>query len=378
MTTLAEQSILGRITSLYSLSIFLVLLLLPFVALVGFRYFASEMSESQRKSGWVAIRRKIHVFYLIEIAALWAYWNFRSVTNQLLPWCALIASIGTIHWVCYRWDRTFLARRWTPSDLVRLTLWRTTSPTVAMVLVALGFDSFFEHKLQGLIWLATAGIVAIVSTVCLRLAEGMRLQEVKSGAAYKRALVLAKEMGTTLKKVYVVPAGRGHMTNAFGMGQSIALTDNYGKFLQGAQLDFVIGHELAHVKGRHGRKKILTTVSTYATLGIFTLVQPQRVMPFRPALNLIVMLGPTLAFYYLSRHFEYAADRAAVELTQDPKAGINALASLYRIREVPKDCDSVTELFMTHPSFSRRARAIGNAGAMSEHQVSDAMHDALR
>jgi Zn-dependent protease with chaperone function len=176
----------------------------------------------------------------------------------------------------------------------------------------------------------------MVGMVRLRLAEGIKLHEVKSGAGYKRAFVLAKEMGTTLKRIYVVPAGRGHMTNAFGLGQSIALTDNYGKFLHGAALDFVIGHELAHVKGRHGRKKILIMATAYGTLGALFLILPHNLTPFRPILNFVVMLGLVLAFYFLSRHFEYAADRAAVELTQDPKSGIDALASLSVSQKHPK------------------------------------------
>ena len=44
------------------------------------------------------------------------------------------------------------------------------------------------------------------------------------------------------------------------------MTDNYGKFLTSAQLDFVIGHELGHVKKKHGRKKLLTVTVVYAIL----------------------------------------------------------------------------------------------------------------
>ena len=93
----------------------------------------------------------------------------------------------------------------------------------------------------------------------LRLAEGMKLQEVKGGELYKRAFVLAKMTKTPLKRVYVVPAGRGHLTNAYGASHTIAVTDNYGKFLTSAQLDFVIGHELGHAKAKHGRKRLLMT-----------------------------------------------------------------------------------------------------------------------
>jgi len=52
---------------------------------------------------------------------------------------------------------------------------------------------------------------------------------------------MAKDMKTPLKRVYVVPAGRGHLTNAYGLSESIAVTDNYGKFLDRAELDLSSG-----------------------------------------------------------------------------------------------------------------------------------------
>jgi hypothetical protein len=60
----------------------------------------------------------------------------------------------------------------------------------------------------------------------LRSAEGMKLQEVKGGELYQPPFVLAKITKTPLKRVYVVPAGRGHLTNAYGASRTIAVTDN--------------------------------------------------------------------------------------------------------------------------------------------------------
>jgi Zn-dependent protease with chaperone function len=169
---------------------------------------------------------------------------------------------------------------------------------------------------------------------------------------------MAKEMGTPLKRVYVVPAGRGHLTNAYGLWQSIAVTDNYGKFLNRSELDFVIGHELAHVKSGHGRKKLFITLTIYmgTALGCFFL--PPALVLFRPLLDLLVVFLPILTIYFFSRRFEYAADEAAVELTHEPEIAIRALAALYRTTQAPMHCGRLTELFMTHPAFTRRARAI--------------------
>ena len=97
----------------------------------------------------------------------------------------------------------------------------------------------------------------MVGTIRLRIAQGMKLRSVKSGTLYGRAMHLARNAGAKLKRVYVVPPGRGDLTNAFGSSESIAMTDNFGEYLHGPQLDFVIGHELAHAKNKHTRKKFM-------------------------------------------------------------------------------------------------------------------------
>jgi Zn-dependent protease with chaperone function len=141
----------------------------------------------------------------------------------------------------------------------------------------------------GILWLVAAAILAIVGTSRSRSAEGIKLQLVKGGELYKRAFVLAKHMRVPLKRVYVVPAGRGHLTNAYGLSQSIAVTDNYGKFLSGPELDFVIGHELGHVKAQHGRKKLLIVGTVFAGIALACFFLPPILIPFRPLLDIPVM-----------------------------------------------------------------------------------------
>jgi hypothetical protein len=139
--------------------------------------------------------------------------------------------VALVQLICYSLDKVFLRRQWTSIDLLRLTLWRTVSPTVAILLLASGFNAFYERRLVGIVWLVIAAIAAMVGMLRLRSAEGMKLQEVKGGELYKRAFVLAKMTKTPLKRVYIVLAGRGHLTNAYGGSHTIAVTDNYGKFL---------------------------------------------------------------------------------------------------------------------------------------------------
>jgi Zn-dependent protease with chaperone function len=84
------------------------------------------------------------------------------------------------------------------------------------------------------------------------------------------------------------------------------------------------------VKKKHGRKKLLIVTVVYAILAVTCFFLSPALTPVRPLLDICVIFAPTLAFYFLSRRFEYAADRASVEFTQDPKAAIHALANLYR------------------------------------------------
>ena len=153
------------------------------------------------------------------------------------------------------------------------------------------------------------------------------------------------------------------------------MTDNYGKFLTSAQLDFVIGHELSHVKGKHGQKKLIVTAAVVATMAIACFTFATFLLPFRGLLDIAIVFVPVLTFYFLSRRFEYAADVEGVELTGSPMTAIQALVNLHHITEAPMDCDKLTELFMTHPALTRRPRAIGDRSGISPDRVSGAIEE---
>ena len=339
-----------------------------------------QADQSGKTSTWIPYRRWTQIILLASVAAWWAFWDFGigaflsrlisrvssldpTLAKAFLFWGLPIVGVALVQLVCFSLDRVFLRQRWTLVDLFRLTLWRTVSPTVAILFLASGFDTFYEHRLVGIVWLATAAIVAVFGKVQLRLAEGMKLQEVKGGEVYKRAFFLAKVTKTPLKRVYVVPAGRGHLTNAYGGSHTIAVTDNYGKFLSSAQLDFVIGHELGHAKAKHGHKKLLITAAVIASMALASFFLSP--FPFRPLFDILAVFVPTLTFYFFSRRFEYAADAAGVELTRDPQSAIDALVNLHRITEAPVHCDKLTEFFLTHPDLTRRSRAICEKGGIS-------------
>jgi len=141
---------------------------------------------------------------LATFAAWWAFWDFdgaafisrltrrvswldATLAKVFLFWGLPIGGVALVQLICYSLYRVFLRRRWTSLDLLRLTLWRTVSPTVAVLLLASGFSAFYERRLAGIVWVVIAAIAAMLGLPRLRSAEGMKLQEVKGGELYKRS-----------------------------------------------------------------------------------------------------------------------------------------------------------------------------------------------
>jgi Zn-dependent protease with chaperone function len=178
-------------------------------------------------------------------------------------------------------------------------------------------------------------------------------------------------MGVKLERVYVVPSGRGHLTNAFAGGASIFLTDNLGKELDKREIDSVIAHELGHLVSGHARKKFLQTMAIYAMTILLLFVFRRSLTQIRPMLEVLVVFGPLATFYFFSRKHEFEADRKEVEFTGDPERAIRALAGIYALSAAPIRYSRFAEIFSTHPSFERRARAMARWGEMPAERVSE-------
>jgi Zn-dependent protease with chaperone function len=287
-----------------------------------------------------------------------------------------MASLAIFLFSWYAIDRTLLKQRWSLFDMARRTWWRLASFVIPLQMVAAGFTAIFEGKVSGIAWLLGAGVLSRIGTGFLRRAEGMRFNRLKSGELRNRALKMASQMGVTLGRVYMVPAGKGHLTNAYGMSNAIGLTDNLGKYLTKPQVDYVIAHELAHVKLRHARKHLLVVVGIFSTMTVLLFRFSQYALPLHTLAQFAVIFGPLGIIYYLSRQFEYSADRVAVEFTGEPEVAIRGLMNLYKVDEVPMQTAKFSEFFMTHPPLARRVDAIARIGQIPAQELSRVLNDA--
>ena len=330
--------------------------------------------ESKRSRVWIVYRRRARIFTILVITFWWPL--FARLANAHQPpsesplWAQLLISGSfSIIWsqfVTYSNDAEFLGRSWTGLDLFRLAVWKGASLYIPLLVVSIGTEEILSHQWLGFLWLICAGITALIGTQRLRSAEGIKPRPVKSGELYKRTLILSKRAGIHLRQVCVIPPGKGHLTNAYGGGSSIAVTEDYHSWLRGPELDFVIGHELAHVKHKHGPKKLTAIAGIFGVPGVFMFSLPQVPLVWSAAIGVTATLVSLSCIYLVSRRFEYTADRDAWELIGDAEAGIRALNGLYAHNGVPPTSTWIEEVFSTHPSLSRRLLAIERGASLQE------------
>jgi Zn-dependent protease with chaperone function len=332
-------------------------------------------TDEQRIDSWFHYRRANQIL-LLFVSIGWCALSEAARVHPVVFWAALLASVFVVHAIARLIDRSVLERRWTGSDILRQAWWGTVHPSATLLLLATGFDRTFARKPSALFWFTLAAVSAVVGSACLRLALGFKKRKVKSGTLYVRTLHLAKKMGVRIQWVYVVPSGRGNLTNAFASWRSISLTDNYGEFLHGPQLDCVIAHELAHAKNRHIQKELLLLILLFSLLVVFSFTFAPLLSMHRALTVSVLLLVPLLSYYALSRRFEYEADRDSLRLLDNPEAEIRSLAALYRKTSTPIERSNFLELFMTHPNFVNRISAVAKLGSLSSSRVSQILCEA--
>jgi Zn-dependent protease with chaperone function len=333
---------------------------------VWLRRIAVTYAASGITAPWVKAAAWLNFATLIVVPGWWSYadWvvRYRHISPVVPFWVLLICptcvSVYVARIISYSSDAIAFGRKWTAHDIHRLAFWRTLSSTLPLLLFALGVDGFRERNTVAVLWLFVAGLIALLALARLHWVEGVRFRAVKSGDFYKRAFVLAKRMGVPLRSVAVVPFGRGHLTNAYSRSDEIAITDDYGHWLSGSRLDFVVGHELAHAKNKHGRKKLLITIAVFVAVSLPAFALPHIQDSWHVFFNIGVIVAPVLILESLLRRFEYVADRDAVELTGDVIAATQSLVDLYRRADVPAEMGMMQRLLSSHPGLWQRIEAI--------------------
>jgi Zn-dependent protease with chaperone function len=218
---------------------------------------------------------------------------------------------------------------------------------------------------------ALAAFFGIVSARALRKHLQLTPSALTTGELRDRAFSLAGRLGVKLQQIYLLPAGKSRLANAFARsGNSILLSEVLLTDLNKREVDSVVAHELSHLRRNHPHLLGFALLS-----GLAVVMTPYFFFPplrtWQPLFDLAFIAVPLLSFYFVSRRFEYAADIGSIKLTGDPAAMITALVKLHQLNLMPLEWSKWSEKGMTHPSTVRRARAIGRFAEMSEQRVKE-------
>lgn len=184
--------------------------------------------------------------------------------------------------------------------------------------------------------------------------NGVRLSERQFPDVYGRAAELSAKMGLrTVPDIFLVQsegALNAFATRFFGRNMIVLYSEVFDLAREQGEkeLDFIIAHELAHIRRRHIWKNLL--------------IMPARFIPF-------------LSQAY-SRSCEYSCDREAAFVTGDGVAAKRALTLLGAGKGVYREVDEtvwleqihsesngavwLSEILSSHPNLPKRVQAVGH------------------
>ncbi|MBI3661425.1 MAG: M48 family metalloprotease [Acidobacteria bacterium] len=262
--------------------------------------------------------------------------------------------------------------RWTRREMFLQALWGQASSFLPFLFFLTGLFSFFsEEPRTGVLWIAAAYVTLVVGRQRLASVMDWTPHALTVGELRDRLFALAAKAKIKLQQIYVLPAGKGNMTNAFAaQGNSVLLTDSLLRNLNKREVDAVMAHELAHLKHRH--PAALGAIFALGITGALVLDpflhESHLVPPWLPLMPLMVLLS-LLIFYLFSRRYESAADAGAVMLSGDAEALITGLVKVYRLNMLPLHWGKWQEKTLTHPSSVRRAQSIARLAGIPAEQV---------
>jgi len=243
--------------------------------------------------------------------------------------------------------------------------------------------SYFFLLNSSIWWFWLACILFLYSVVLVQIAPLIifplfyKFTPIENETLNRRIEELCNSVGFAVKAVYSFDMSKNtKKANAAltGLGKTkrIILADTLLSGFSQDEIISVLAHELGHYKKDHIRKSILISVGTtftglylisiaYSTLlGKFGFRHPWEL----GALPLLAILASLLGFLlkpfnsFVSRKFEFQADRFALEKTRNPAAFISMLKKLAFLNLADEKPDKFVEFwFHSHPSIEQRITA---------------------
>lgn len=227
--------------------------------------------------------------------------------------------------------------------------------------------------------------------------SGLHIEPLTRGELRDRVFEIAKKAAVEVRQVFIVPAGKSQMANAFASrNRMVMFTDYLLGRMSKREVSAIAAHEIAHIQRKHPAWQtaafVVLMFSSQVLYGILTgtvgflrhALQARKaaegadsasglativhfgdqILRF-PELILVLFVLALFLYYLNSRHMEYVADAGAVQFTGDPEAMITSLLKLSRLNQTPVQWDRATGSLLTHPSTLKRVQRIARVGQVS-------------
>ncbi len=292
----------------------------------------------------------------------------------------LVVLAGPGYAFCSYWLARDLALRANAEPFDRSVLRRIQFFGVAETIVPIGL---VVAALSLIEWLGARGAVLLLFLAWLvrmlaadrsARAVGVAAHGLTSGALRDRAFELARKAGVTLRHVYLLGAEKMRHVNAVAFaGDGIAVTDGLLRDMSRHEVDTVVAHEIAHLRGRH-RWKLAAGGGAGALiggLGAGILLDALDPLPGTGEVLLVVVAieAALLSVRFFSRRLELAADREAARLTGDVETAIRMEARLARAAGQPFEWGPIAKLLSTHPPAKQRIGALARRHGVPDSTV---------
>ena len=220
-------------------------------------------------------------------------------------------------------------------------------------------------------WILFALVLLFAGRIAFARSTRMIPQAVTLGELRDRIFAMARKVRVNLQQIYVLPASRMRMANAFATaGNQVILTDYLLTHLNRREVEAVVAHEVAHLRYRHPRILGLAVAAAIFLWMIGAAVlEVRHPASWNPNLTFdllpLVLLAGLLPLRLLMRRFERSADAYASMLTGDPEGMISALGKLARLNLLPLSWTWWGDQVSTHPSMIRRGEALALRSGIS-------------
>jgi Zn-dependent protease with chaperone function len=365
-------------------------LLLPVALTFWFRRRSLTAPDEVKTAIWFAHRR------FLTWTALWGtlvWWTALDLlrANELLrfllppwewsdaagsaifPWVLLWIPPTVIYFLCLALSSPMQSLRGTQRtqrQILNQSFWAVARFVFPLSFVCLGIAEMLNAPRIAVLLIVAGIVTGKYATGRFIRAYVIELHALTSGELRDRAFAMAQRARTRLNQLYVLPTEQIRMANAFAhAAHNIFLTDYLLKNMSKAEVDAVVGHEIAHLQNKHlGRRMTITflVVLVFAFSAGFLEYWLPRSFPSGPIFYGLFLL----AFLFISRRNEFAADAGSVKLTGNAEAMITALARLTRLNTMPIQWGKLNEKLLTHPSAMRRIRRLAKDADIPEARVS--------